>query len=59
MKWVNKLNLIPNGEIDKYTTRIVAKGFLQSPHNDFNEVYAPIARLETIRITVAIAAYKA
>ncbi|MCI29822.1 pentatricopeptide repeat-containing protein, partial [Trifolium medium] len=47
-----------NGEIAKYKARLVAKGFLQKPDLDFNEVFTPVARLETIRLVVAIASYK-
>ncbi|PNX54537.1 putative copia-type polyprotein, partial [Trifolium pratense] len=57
VKWIYKLKLRPNGEIAKYKARLVARGFLQKAGIDFNEVYAPVARLETIRIVVTIAAY--
>ncbi|GAU51473.1 hypothetical protein TSUD_95880 [Trifolium subterraneum] len=57
VKWIYKLKLRPNGEIAKCKARLVARGFLQKAGIDFNEVYAPVARLETIRIVVAIAAY--
>ncbi|GAU44851.1 hypothetical protein TSUD_112250 [Trifolium subterraneum] len=57
VKWIYKLKLRPNGEIAKYKARLVSRGFLQKAGIDFNEVYAPVARLETIRIVVAIAAY--
>lgn len=58
VKWFYKLKLIPNGEIANYKAMLVAKGFLQRPGIDFNEVYAPIYRLETIRIIVEIAKNK-
>ena len=34
----------------------MARGFLQKPGIDFDEVYAPVTRIETIRIIVSIAA---
>jgi hypothetical protein len=58
VKWVFKLKMKPNGEIAKYKARLVAKGFLQKQGLDFNEVFAPVARIETIRLVVAIATYK-
>ena len=36
--------------------RLVAKGYVQQPGIDFQEVFAPVARIETIRFLVALAA---
>ena len=47
-----------NGEIAKYKARLFVKGFLQKPGLDFNEVYAPVARIETVRLIVAIASMR-
>ena len=58
VKWVFKTKVKPSGEIAKYKARLVAKGFLQKPGLDFNEVYAPIARIETVRLIVAIASMR-
>ncbi|GAU44417.1 hypothetical protein TSUD_100640 [Trifolium subterraneum] len=58
VKWLFKLKMKPNGEIAKYKARLVAKGFLQKQGLDFNEVFAPVARLETIRLVVAITSYR-
>ena len=43
------------GEIIKHKARLVAKGFLQREDIDFEEVFTPIARIETIRLVVGIA----
>ncbi|XP_058783756.1 uncharacterized mitochondrial protein AtMg00820-like [Vicia villosa] len=53
MKWVYKFKLRPNSDIAKYKAWLVARGFLQKPDINFDEVHAPIARLEIIRIVVA------
>ena len=58
VKWIYKVKQRPNGEIAKYKARLVAIGFLQQPGIDFNEVYAPVARIKKIRIVVSIAAYR-
>ncbi|CAK9820093.1 Copia protein [Anthophora quadrimaculata] len=46
----------PNGEIDRRKARIVARGFSQHYGVDFNETFAPVARLQSIRIVTALAA---
>jgi hypothetical protein len=42
---------------DKKQTRLVAKGYSQVEGLDFDETYAPIARLESFRILLAYATY--
>ena len=44
------------GEIERYKVRIVARGFTQREGVDYNEVFAPVANLESIRIICALAA---
>jgi hypothetical protein len=58
VKWVYKVKLNPDGSIAKHKARLVAKGFLQKAGLDYQEVYAPVARIETIRLVVAIASVK-
>ena len=47
----------PRGEVTKFKARLVAKGFLQKQGLDYDEVFAPIARLETVRLVIAMASY--
>lgn len=44
-----------NGEIVKHKARLEARGFLQKPGIDSDEVYTPVVRLETNRIVVSTA----
>ncbi|CAJ2665360.1 unnamed protein product [Trifolium pratense] len=55
VKWIYKLKYLPDGTIAKYKARLVAKGFLQKQGIDFTEIFAPVARIETVRLVVAIA----
>ncbi|KAK2405219.1 hypothetical protein QL285_054482 [Trifolium repens] len=55
VKWVFKVKLNPDGTISKHKARLVARGFLQKHGIDYNEVFAPIARIETVRLVVALA----
>ena len=54
LKWVYKTKYIEDGSIQKHKARLVAKGYSQQPGVDFNETFAPVARIETIRRVRAI-----
>nr|GEU97808.1 retrovirus-related Pol polyprotein from transposon TNT 1-94 [Tanacetum cinerariifolium] len=43
-------------KVEKYKARLVAKGYKQKHGIDYEEVFASVARLETIRMIIAIAA---
>lgn len=54
LKWVYKVKYNEDGSIQKYKARLVAKGYSQQPGIDFNETYAPVVRMETIRSVLAL-----
>ena len=56
LKWVFKIKRNADGSINKYKSRLVAKGYVQRHGIDYDEVFAPVARLETIRLLVNLAA---
>ena len=58
VKWVYKTKLNPDGTIQKHKVRLVAKGYSQQPGIDYNETFAPVARLDTIRALIALASQK-
>ena len=55
-KWVYAIKWKDDGTIDKRKARTVAKGFTQVLGEDYNETYASVARLESVRLVCAIAA---
>jgi hypothetical protein len=56
VKWVFKTKVNENEEVDKYKARLVAKGYCQQYGIDYAEVFAPVARLDTIQIVISLAA---
>lgn len=58
VKWVYKTKLKENGEVDKFKARLVSKGYVQQQGIDYTEVFAPVARMDTVRMIVALAAQK-
>jgi uncharacterized OsmC-like protein len=56
VKWIYKTKFNESGQIDKCKARLVAKGYSQKYGIDYNEVFAPVARWETIRTVLACAA---
>lgn len=54
-KWVFKLKRKADGQVDKYKARLVARGFTQKFGFDYTETYAPVAKLVTLKILLAIA----
>ncbi|GKD63729.1 retrovirus-related pol polyprotein from transposon TNT 1-94 [Tanacetum coccineum] len=58
LKWIYKVKLDEYGDFLKNKARLVGKGYRQEEGIDFEELFAPVARIEAIRIFIANAATK-
>jgi hypothetical protein len=56
-KWVFKNKQDANGIVVRNKARMVAQGYSQVEGTDYGETYAPVARLESIRILLAYASH--
>jgi len=54
-KWVFVRKYNKDGVLQKYKAQLVARGFFQIPGIDYNETFAPVVRLETIRAILSLA----
>ena len=45
-----------DGSIDKFKTRLVAKGFKQKTDLDFFDTFSPVTKITSIKLLIAIAA---
>ena len=58
LKWIFKLKKSTQGDIIKCKARLVVKDYSQRKGLDYDEIYAPVVRFETIRLLIALAALK-
>ena len=57
-KWVFRNKLDENETVVRNKARLVAQGYTQMEGIDFDETYAPVARIESIQILLAYACHK-
>jgi hypothetical protein len=56
LKWVYKLKKDELGTMIKHKARLVARRFVQQEGVDFDNAFAPVARMESVRVLLALAA---
>ncbi|KAL0403982.1 UNVERIFIED_CONTAM: hypothetical protein Sradi_2039000 [Sesamum radiatum] len=58
VKWVYRTKYNEHGKIDKYKEHLVAKVYSEQQGIDYTKGFAPVARMDTVRIIIALAAQK-
>ena len=53
-RWVFSVKLDEAGNLIKFKAHLVAKGYSQIPGQDFDQTFAPVICLDSLRNTIAI-----
>lgn len=56
-RWVYKIKRDERGQVSRLKARLVAQGYCQEQGRDYQETFAPVARMTTFRVLMALAAY--